>query len=340
MDDANVSTSSKILEVLCQISARLEEVDRKLQTVLPSSPALQHDLAAASYGQFENQKIERTYSSFRIRQTQDREGRTQLQEITILGPNLLAVLRKLSSPCGNYIKSTTEETYTFPFMKLMALWDILHLMASDSTPSTTRLINFVCPGYDHEGLRKDVCELINCIELATNCGGRIGERCFNLANGQVRFDDLPTLFAPGALLCSTTDEDDSQVVEVLHCDKNISPVSVSYYQVDYWHFRWNGEAFVRFGGRFEVERFADLRRVTDLPFRPLIISSDVEKSLSDLERVLVRNMSSLQLLKKSTPSITGQYPVFWYNTRSRNRVSSGLCAVFCLDFSPTCQCIS
>jgi hypothetical protein len=309
MENTYVSTSSKILEVLCQISARLEEIDRRLQAGQPSLPGSQHELAAGSHRIVENSKVKLTYRSFRIKQYQDHEGRKHPQEIIIFGPDLLAVIQRLSNPCRNYTDSTREETFVFPFTKLIAYWDVFYLFSSDPTPSTTRLINLVCPGFDHEKLQEDAHELLDCIEPAIKGRGYNGDRRANIDKGLVLFGHLPTLFAPGTLLSSTAAEYNFQVVEVSSCEIDPTPASADGCQVNYWHFRWNGEAFVRFGGRFQVERYTGTKRIIELPFRPLIISSDVERSLHDLERALESSKFTLDFLKKLSPPTAGRYPL-------------------------------
>ena len=136
------------------------------------------------------------------------------------------------------------------------------------------------------------------------------------------FDHLSTLYAPGTLLCSMDDDTHGQVVEVVSCEESTSSTSVNHWSIHYWHFRWNGEALVRIGSRFQVEHYTGVRQIVDLPFRPLLTASDPETSLTNAERIYEQNTFAVRRLASLSLPSTGRYPLFMCNVEQNNQASS------------------
>ncbi|KIX03687.1 uncharacterized protein Z518_07240 [Rhinocladiella mackenziei CBS 650.93] len=309
MGSTDESTSSKILAVLCQINARLEEMDRRLQFVQPSLPSLSQ-FSAATDDKGEIPISESKFRSFTTKQKVYPDGQVHLQEISIFGPDLLALLQGMSNPCPNLDDDTRQKKCMFPFADLVAHWDALSLLCKESTQTEPQFRSIVCPRNLRVDLREDISELLHCIEFAANCRSCIGERCANAERGLVRFEHLPSLFAPGALLSSAADADDQQVVEVLSCDTDSTSSSLRHCLVEYWHFRWTGEAFTKIGGRFQIEHYTGTKRIDGLPFRPLINS---DASLADLKQAISKSELSLEVFKKLKNTAKGDYPLWHYD---------------------------
>lgn len=308
MENTDQLTSSKILEVLCQISARLEDIDRRLQTSWPPLPARHRETASLS----ESRIQARDYNSFRIKICLDGDGRAYLQEIIFQPGPLLHLIQTLSGVCPRHPATVDEVTYMFPFTEIMGQWEILRIVRGHASPYASGFLNRLCPKGEHEGLERDVGELLDCIKGSANCGPSIRDRCAELDNGRVSFMHLPHIFARGALISSNSDEDGCQVVEVVSSEINSASALGDVCEVLYWYFRWSRRALIKYNGRFEVQRYTGTRRLKDLPFSPIATYSNPGETLEGYYVSLESSSEALSFLRSLPPHEKEPYPRFSY----------------------------
>jgi hypothetical protein len=306
MENPDQVTSSKILEVLCQISARLEDIDRRLQVSRPALPAEHRKRSPV----LESRVLNRDYNSFRIRTCLDGVGRAHIEEIVFPPGRLLHLIQTLSCVCPRHPIAVNEVTYMFPFAEIMGQWEILRLIRGHTSPSAPGFLKTVCPKGEHEGLERDVGELLDCIEESANCGPSIKDRCARLDKGRVSFIHLPDIFAPGALISSNSNENGYQVAEVVSCDINSNSASGDVCEVLFWYFKWSGWVLVKHNGRFEVQQYSGTRKLKDLPFSPIATYSNPGETIEGYHASLGSSGKTLSFLK-SLPSHEREfYPQF------------------------------
>ncbi|EEA21348.1 hypothetical protein PMAA_051590 [Talaromyces marneffei ATCC 18224] len=308
MENTDQLTSSKILEVLYQISARLEDIDHRLQVSRPPPPAQHHEASRLLASIIQT----RSYNLFRTKICLDGEGGESLQEIVFPPGPLLHLIQTLSGFCPHHHTAKNGVTYMFPFTEIMGQWEILRIIREHTSPYARGFLGRVCPEGEHKGLERDVGELLDCIESSTNCGPSTKERCAQLDSGRVSFIHLPHIFARGALISSNSDDDGCQVVEVVSCEINSASASGDVCEVLYWHFRWSRRAVIKYNGRFRVQHFTGTKRLKDLPFSPIATYSNPGETIESYYLSVESGGEALSFLKSLPPPESEPYPRFSY----------------------------
>lgn len=308
MENTDQLTSSKILEVLCQISARLEDIDHRLQAGRPPLPTRHCETAPLP----ESRVNVRDHNSFQAKIYLGGEGGAYLQEIVFQPGPLLHLIQTLSDVCPHHPTAMNEVTYMFPFAEIMGQWEILRIVRGHSSPYASGFLNRVCPKGEHKGLERDVGELLDCIEASANCGSSIKDRCAQLDSGRVAFMYLPHIFARGALISSNSDEDGCQVVEEVSCKMNSASASNDVCEVLYWYYRWSRRALIKYNGRFEVQRYIGTRRLQDLPFSPIATYANPGETIEGYYTSLEYSSEALSFLKCLPLHEEEPYPRFSY----------------------------
>jgi hypothetical protein len=195
----------------------------------------------------------------------------------------------------------------------MGQWEILRIIRGHTSPYAPGFLRTVCPKGEHEGLERDVGELLDCIEESANCGPSIKDRCAQLDKGRVSFMHLPGIYARGALISSNSNEDGCQVVEVVSCEINSASASGDVCEVLYWYFRWSRGALIKYNDRFEIQRYSGTRRLKDLPFSPIATYSNPGGTIEGYHASLGFGGKALLFLE-SLPSQERQpYPQFFHS---------------------------
>lgn len=197
--------------------------------------------------------------------------------------------------------AVNEVTYMFPFAEITGQWEILRLIRGHTSPSAPGFLKTVCPKCEHEGLERDVGELLDCIEESANCGPSIKDRCAQLVKGRVSFIHLPDIFARGALISGNSNENGYQVAEIVSCEINSTSASGDVCEVLFSYFRWSGWALIKHNGRSEVQQYSGTRKLNDLPFSPIATYSNPGKTIEGYHASLGSSGKTLSFLK-SLPS--------------------------------------
>lgn len=301
MDLADAEASSKFLNVLNNLDARLETLNQRLQAI--EHPKPRHKTVR--------------HHGFSLEYTVDPNGLKQLEEIIVEDGDLLALLRNLSSPClGRHQPSNSHperKGFTCPFLRFLPYRDhlLLALKVFKNNDKRTTGSPFSLEQLTGQ-LAKNIEELLSCLETESTWIAK--RRNANAAQGVVLFNDLPSLYAPGMLLIAPRATDE-QIVEVSSCDLAEGGTCV----IEVWHFRWDGRAFAPTSSRFEVARYPGTRHIHQLLYRP-VIWLDFEQSMLKVERILSRNRSNLGTLKEMLEVKPGDSPVCdWHRRRGTVR---------------------
>lgn len=200
----------------------------------------------------------------------------------------------------------------FPFTEIMGQWEILRIIRGHTSPSAPGFLRTVCPKVEHEGLERDVGELLDCIEKSANCGPSILDRCAQLDKGRVSFVHLPDIFTRGASISSNSNENGYQVVEVVSCEINSTSASGDACEVLFWYFRWSQRALIKYNGRFEVQQYGT-RRLRDLPFSPIAPYSNPGETIEGYHASLESGGEALSFLKSLPSHESEPYPRFLHS---------------------------
>ena len=300
MGPANGSASSKLIEVLDKLDARLETLNQRLQS-------LEHQQADSNGG------ATIRHQGFSIKHKINPDGSTQLQQITLKKGRLLKAVQQLSSPCvGRHLPSKDapkRKEFSYPFTDLLPYGDYLRLAVDAfESPEATRF-GFVFPPHAFtDRLAVDIRRLLSCIDNSSATA--VKRRDENLARGVVLFDDLPSLYAPGTAHHGPK----GQIVEVSSCHMVPDGGCV----VDVWHFRWDGRAFFRARSHFEVDRYTGTRPINGLRYPPLVRPRP--KAL--LSHLLSRNAANLKSLSEILQVKPGDYPLCIWRTDLRTAMGN------------------
>lgn len=297
--------SSKILEVLCQINARLEALDQRLQG---SQPLRSPPTPGTSRPPDEATIATSPSQYFTTKYTQRLGGQPELREITILPSRFLDALQFIPRPCTRDTIDRGPETHVWPFSSLIA-----YCFARKSYNKNHNPFMVQCPedlrraGVSSSFIAREASELLNCIISSANGKSYLKERSGDLRRGLVQFEHLPTLLAPGTLLVSTTEADYGQVVEVMSCEVASHSSQADRCLVEYWHLRWDGEQLARTAGRFDIAHYTGTRRINDLPFHPFALGGSGE-STDEAERSCRRY---LMVFDEMSSLPKGDYPMYY-----------------------------
>ena len=294
MDLANDETSSKLLEVLNKLDARLETLDKRLQALEHPDPATDRTETVSHHG-------------FRLKYKVEPGGSRKPLELTLEEGDPLEVVRQISSPClGRHrLPNPTSgpRVFSYPFADLLPYWDCLRFAAEvfdshgDGDGDGDGIGSLFLHRASTSQLADDIRTLLSCLENARSSTRKESDE--NHARGVVLFDDLPVLYAPGIML-----ESGGSIVEVSSCSLAAGGPCV----VNTWHFRWNGQAFSRTSRTFEVDRYTGTLPVYGLEYRPVISS----RTVGSASQLLSRNKSSLEAFMEIVQTKPGDYPLcFW-----------------------------
>ncbi|KXX81511.1 Lon protease [Madurella mycetomatis] len=306
--------SLKILEVLRQIKTQLDEFDQRLRnvevTVKPSTVTSTGSTEAAV-----TKITTKEFRSFRTKIELRSSGEEYLQEIYIFGRDLLALLRGISGLCLDAGKDTGGDdqslSFASPFADLMCHFEMLSLVCDEGFREEREFQDLFTGVTWTIDLTNDISQLFRCLETAGDCRAYVTKRRNYVSKGAVLFEHLPGLFGPGTLLINSEDAEDGQVVEVSSCECVSTYLSTSHCVVEYWHFKWNGEAFVRVGGSFQVDRFPGTKPISGLPFRPLVVS-EPQNSISNLRAAILKSRHILCFFERVCEIERGEFPTWHY----------------------------
>ncbi|KAK4040152.1 hypothetical protein C8A01DRAFT_15915 [Parachaetomium inaequale] len=316
---ANHTATSKLIEVLGRIDTTLEGLDRRLQALerswQPPGGTDGPQPGAVS------DHVKTFYRGPRLilRYEAHQEELGQLQEITIEKGDLLALLEQIVSPCLNRYQdrqpTLVRKTISYPFTEILSYRGVLDFVLDKSEQSDNQLGTLFFDQPFTSQLSDDIRGLLDCFkESRVPCAER---RDANATRGVVLFDDLPALFAPGALLLGTDEALSGQVVEVSSCEIVAVSAGSEACVVEVWHFRWDGLAFSRTSSRFQLDRYGGTRRIKELPYRP-VIDLGVEESARVLDSLLLRNKTNLEAFGSFLTTVqVGDYPLCCWDAREQ-----------------------
>lgn len=315
MAASDETAASKLIEVLSRIDTTLGALDRRLQALERSWPPAQAGAIVPVTAADASPLRITDHGCFVAEYKPDTDGVSLLQQIVVVDNDLLALLRRTSSPCldrhqDRQATNNGYEIFAYPFTELLSYRDILKFLIHESKAPGSEFRSLYS---DHEAndvltprLRTDTAELLACCDK--QCKALVGGRDDNIARGVVFFDDLPTLFSPGMLLVGPGGEGLEQVVEVSSCDMTTGIAGTEACVVQVWHFRWDGKGFSRTSNHFELGRYSGTRPIKAFPYHP-IIGLDAEQSVIRLRELIARNTTNLASLQEISKVDVGDYPL-------------------------------
>ncbi len=298
------TAASKLIDVLSRIDTTLETLDRRLQ-------ALEHSWQTAAPAP-DADRVELTdHVGFATKVKVGTNGSRQVHEITIGQPDFLSLLLEASSPCLNRhrdadIRHPEPKTFTRPFTELLCYRDILRFAIDQCAQPDNELRELFSQHLFTIEQKSAAGALLS--HLEDQCKQLIERRDANLSRGVILFDDLPSLYSPGSLLIAPGESGAEQVVEVSSCDVLPGSTTSEVCVVEVWYFRWDGQAFSRASDRFQLDRYVGTRPIGGLAYRPLI-EADLNTSITELEKLHLRNHGNLGALKGIFDVDIGDYPV-------------------------------
>jgi hypothetical protein len=308
---ANDTPTSALVQVLGRIDTTLEGLDRRLQVLERSWKPPGGSDGPRPGAVSDHVKTLRRGPRLTLKYEADQGELGRLQEITIEQGDLLALLEQIASPCLNRDQdrepTVEHKTISYPFTEILSYRGILDFVLNQSEQSGNQLGALFFDQPFTSQLSDDIRGLLDCFKKSrVPCAQR---RDANATRGIVKFDDLPALFAPGVLLLQTEEGLSGQVVEVSSCEIVAVPGGSEACVVEAWHFRWDGLAFSRTSSRFQLDRYSGIRRIKELPCRP-VVDLGVEESARALDSLLLRNKTSLEAFGSFLATVqAGDYPL-------------------------------